>query len=564
VTAVSPEDGLASRVARCTSWPHVTLAAGLLGLAGALLVANLIRFHGYTMDDAFMTYRYAEHLATGRGLVFNAGETPRSEGITSPLWAGLLAIGHLLGADARLLSKVLGVLCAVLTCLLIHGAVRTLCRRHLDPAGGLGWVFGALAVLIYASDPFVSGNAISGMETAAGTLAFSGFLFLIVSRLEGAGSRDAAVIGVSAVAVCLLRPELGLGVVVALALAAWLGRGRRRVFWGAAGIFAGLGLAFWLWRFLYFGLPLPLPFYVKQLGHGLVPGLPIVARWWLRYGIAYPVLAVLLLWLAGSRSARGPLLLGVVTVVQSGYFVLVRPEMAFGYRYLQPLVPVVLVLLALGLAVLFTFLRRCGAAIRSPVAALLVVVCALPLLALNARSLTEARLVYLRSYWNGPMRRIIAIGRALREADASGERSMALNDCGAIPYYSGWTAIDLSGLNDRAIALRPTPEGVLAEVSRRRPDVMILGSMDAQQYRPLFPGEVLLHERAAEIGYEYLGTVTLGDGYHYWWYAVTNRSIESLGPMLRTRFGLYVAQGEQRDAPAPGPKARSSPSNGSG
>jgi hypothetical protein len=561
---MSPADDSLNKAARSPSRSHAALAVGLLGLAVTLLAANLVRFHGYTMDDAYMTYRYAEHLAVGRGLVFNVGETPRSEGITSPLWAVLLAVGHLLGADVRLLSKVLGVLCAILTCLLTFAAVRSLCRRHLGLDSNLGWVFGALAVLVYASDPFVSGNAISGMETAAGTLAYVGFLFLVVSRLDGAGRWDAAAIGASAVAVCLLRPELGLGVVVALALAALLVRDRRRAFCGAAGIFVGLGLAFWLWRFLYFGMPLPLPFYVKQLGHGLSPGLPIVTRWWLHYGIAYPVLAVLLIWLAGSKSAHGPLLLGAVTVIQSSYFILVRPEMAFGYRYLQPLVPVVLVLLALGLAVLFTFLRRCGAAIRSPVAPLLVAVCVSPLLVLNARSLTEARLVYLQSYWDGPMRRIIAIGHALREVDVSGPRTVALNDCGAIPYYSGWTAIDLSGLNDRAIARRPTPAGVLAEVIRRRPDVMILGSMEAQQYRPLFPAEVQLHERAAELGYRYLGSVAVGDGYYYWWYAAANRSHRTLVAMLRTRFGLYVAQGEQRSAAALVPKMLPSSSTGPG
>ena len=44
---------------------------------------------GFSYDDAFVTYRYADNLAAGRGLVFNPGEPVL--GTTAPGWAVVLA-----------------------------------------------------------------------------------------------------------------------------------------------------------------------------------------------------------------------------------------------------------------------------------------------------------------------------------------------------------------------------------------------------------------------------------------------------------------------------------------
>src|SRR5688572_2230253 len=64
------------------------LAAFWLALAGALAV----RLAGRAVDDVFITYRYAQNLASGAGFVFNPGE--RVFGVTEP------AVGLLLGAAA--------------------------------------------------------------------------------------------------------------------------------------------------------------------------------------------------------------------------------------------------------------------------------------------------------------------------------------------------------------------------------------------------------------------------------------------------------------------------------
>ena len=46
----------------------------------------------FVQDDAYISFRYAENLALGRGLVWNEGE--RVEGYTNFLWTVILAIPH--------------------------------------------------------------------------------------------------------------------------------------------------------------------------------------------------------------------------------------------------------------------------------------------------------------------------------------------------------------------------------------------------------------------------------------------------------------------------------------
>ncbi len=73
--------------------------AGLLCLAWS---------HRFIQDDAFISFRYAQNLAQGNGLVWNIGE--RVEGYTNFLWTLLISIGIYLGCEPVMLSYILGTL----------------------------------------------------------------------------------------------------------------------------------------------------------------------------------------------------------------------------------------------------------------------------------------------------------------------------------------------------------------------------------------------------------------------------------------------------------------------
>ena len=81
----------------------------LLAAATMAVVATLaVLFSRLTLDDAYITFRYARHLAEGYGLGAWNHTGEHVEGYSSLLWTLLLAGAARLGVDVQLASKVLG------------------------------------------------------------------------------------------------------------------------------------------------------------------------------------------------------------------------------------------------------------------------------------------------------------------------------------------------------------------------------------------------------------------------------------------------------------------------
>ena len=128
------------------------MGSALLVIAIALAFGQ--PFFGWTSDDSFITYRFAENFAEGRGLVFNSGE--RVEGFSNPAWLFALASATKLGFDIVVASKVLGFLDWMTV---IGLADSILVRNTRNPAFRFGLAIGIAlhsALALYA---------FSGMET---------------------------------------------------------------------------------------------------------------------------------------------------------------------------------------------------------------------------------------------------------------------------------------------------------------------------------------------------------------------------------------------------------------
>lgn len=86
--------------------------------AGALVIGRVFGMYiRHPYDDAFITFRYAQNLAAGHGLVYNIGE--RILGTTSPLFALILSLPALLGLDLPLVAQILNILFDCLTLFLV-------------------------------------------------------------------------------------------------------------------------------------------------------------------------------------------------------------------------------------------------------------------------------------------------------------------------------------------------------------------------------------------------------------------------------------------------------------
>src|SRR5262245_10563499 len=116
-----------------------TREAVLLTSAAIVVIAAVLALLAprLTLDDAYITYRYARHLAEGYGLGAWNHTGPHVEGYSSPLWTVLLGGAVWLGADVRVASKVFGA-AAALTVMAV------LFRRRDDRPAVLTGVFLAL------------------------------------------------------------------------------------------------------------------------------------------------------------------------------------------------------------------------------------------------------------------------------------------------------------------------------------------------------------------------------------------------------------------------------------
>jgi len=171
-------------------------------IAFATAVGVRLGFHlatGFVADDAFITFRYAENLATGYGFVYNAGE--RVLGTSTPLFTWLLA----LLATLRI-PTITGALGVSLVCSGLTAAVLYRLAINLR-LGRLTW----LPVIAYAFWPRSVPADTSGMETALFTLLITAVFYYSHRRLPYYA------IGLATLAT-LTRPEGALLLVLVLIL----------------------------------------------------------------------------------------------------------------------------------------------------------------------------------------------------------------------------------------------------------------------------------------------------------------------------------------------------------
>jgi len=254
----------------------ILLAATAMTIVGAVAVL-LSRI---ALDDAYITFRYARHLAEGYGLGAWNHVGERVEGYSSLLWTLLLAGAVRLGVDVRIASKVLGAV-AALTMLAV------LFRRRDDRPAVLTGVFLVLYV------PFLLYTA-SGMEAVA-------FASLVTLALIGPAEWQPIV----APLLIAMRPEGALVAGIDVLALAWR---RERWRWIAAtAITSGITSAsIVIHRWLTYHALAPNTYYAKVAGGGLGHvklGLVFVGGWMLAHLVllAFLVIGAVAVKRAGDR-----------------------------------------------------------------------------------------------------------------------------------------------------------------------------------------------------------------------------------------------------------------------
>lgn len=196
----------------------------LLGLLAPLAVfaGCALRVRSFTIDAAYIGFRYAENLAGGAGLVYNPGE--RVEGYTSLLWTLLLAAANRLGLPTEPTAKLLGGVAGGVAIALVYFVA-----RRIRPLGGAPCV---ATWLCASSFPF-TGYSVFGLEgSLVAALELGGVLLLWRELDEEDAASEATRLpwsGLVLAAAALAGTEALL--LVGLLALAWGGRplGRRAV-----------------------------------------------------------------------------------------------------------------------------------------------------------------------------------------------------------------------------------------------------------------------------------------------------------------------------------------------
>lgn len=441
------------------TWP---VAAALT----VLCLAHAARWW-FVCDDAYISFRYARHLAEGHGLVFNLGESPPVEGYTNLLWTLWSALWQALHVAPEWPANLVS--CAAAVTLVLSGA-------------GLAARLGNLTALqTFAAGAVVAALPATGVWSSSGleTMACAAAVFGAAERLLAPERPRVLCAALWAAAACWLRADGFVFVGLALALALFLRPGIAGAAARTALAACAAVLLLFLVRRLVHGEWLPLTAKAKtgfeawRFGRGALYGLSML--------LAMPALVVLLAAPLLARAAgRRMALAGALALAGVlAWSVLVGGDfMAYG-RFLAP---------CLG----FLALAAGALAARATWAALSLAGLSL-LPAFGVELAPQAARQALHFRWNEPDARSesemwagmraraqewLALGRALAPR-TNAEQSIVLGAIGAVGWATELHVHDQYGL--------VSPEVLRAQLPPRRASPGHDRRVDAEFFLPQKP-----------------------------------------------------------------------------
>lgn len=434
------------RAARSVSPGSISEGWIVLAICIALYLAQSAALRNFTIDDIGISYRYALHLAEGKGLVWNL-HGPRVEGYSNLLWVLILALVRVLGIEILAASKVLSSALGLVNLTLLY----LICRRIWH-----GHRFWWLPVILVVATPEWIAWSVSGLEIAmAGT-----FLLVLILGMCRDGTGKVWLLAAGAVGLTLTRPEGAALAAVALLIAclgeksvAWCARTRAYAIPVASLIVTVTGLI--AFRLAYYGYLFPNTVYAKfetslpsagHVLHWIVLSLPLLVGHVIAWRARRPA--------SSFRVLRAAFAL---TLVQMLVVLPVHPVMHFLHRYLIACLP----LLTLSAPVYLTLART-----RARWRQMLV---------------TGILTLWMLQGWPSVVQRDrveeYMFDRTRCVADQllrlPGTPTVGIVDAGRIPYWTDLPAYDAWGLCDLELAHQGfEPETIL----KKRPDVYVMSA----------------------------------------------------------------------------------------
>lgn len=401
------------------------LAAVLTALA-----AGLSLWMAFTPDDAYITFRYSQHLAEGMGPVYNSGEAV--EGYTNFLWMLLMTLPHALGLPVEWAAALTGIFFYSLSLLRWHQIAMHTLGSPVTATMSLALTAGQFTLIAFAG---------SGMETALNLWLWTQVIFTF-SQSPFPPMKSGLWMGLAV----LCRPDaVVLWVAATLLLLIQRSGWKNMVIWFLPAITLTGIWALWKWN--YYGAWLPNTFWIKASEGRWLQGLQYLGLY--SACTLLPVSLLLVAWRRLGKRAPLPtiiLLCSMLSILWMAYLLYIGGDF-MEFRMMAPVIP------AMVLAGMWAIEPLGKRATNLATLALLVIQ-------------FLYGLGFGNWYYTGfviPVHRLadetanaghglVIQGKVLASLNGSNPVRIASGTAGALPYYSGLPCVDMLGLNDATIA----------------------------------------------------------------------------------------------------------------
>lgn len=424
---------------------HFTLVL-LIVIALLTLLAWTNRF---IQDDAFISFRYAQHLVEGKGLVWNVGE--KVEGYTNFLWVLIIAFILNLGIDPVSFCFFIGPLLLAASLFFTYKTAFLMFQSKHKAL---------LTIILLGTNYSFSAYATGGLETQLQALLFISSFYLFTRSFLKNIWPDSTLLTFSllATAALLTRLDSSLFLIILFpAIIVFIFKQpisfskkliKSAILITPMSLITGTWL---IWKLSYYGDIFPNTFYLKAQGTTLIfRGIYYVSVFFLFYYLfIFPIL-----WIKNFKQLRTrltfPLLfLFAFIFIWIIYIIKVGGDF-MEFRFFIPILPHLFILF---LWTFFIVIRQKKQQ-RSLIATLIICSFCYALFFSGTKgteSIKGLKRYITKKHWP-------EIGKILgKSLKYSPDITIAVSAAGAIPYYSRLKTIDVLGLNDAWVARHGIP-----------------------------------------------------------------------------------------------------------
>jgi hypothetical protein len=421
----------------------------------ALLLEQAILVGDFRVDDAYISFSYAKNLASGHGLVFS--EDIRVEGYSNFLWVLLTALGYVFIGTSDDPYPVVRAFAFVF--LLTAGLLTyKLSRRKA------GSFVSLCAVLLLFSSTDLFRATASGLETVPYVTAVLFGWWAYCCELDG--QRRWSMLAFIPAALMRIDGFVPAFVVLGFESAYSLMAGRFSArswlrWWVPAVLVWG---AYFVWRWLYYGLPLPTTYYAKTLVslgdplRGFRQGYVFLSE----YGLIAlaPWILVAAMW--GPRRQVAALLVGLLA--NFAYVGKVGGDWMPFQRFFLPALPLFAVLMAWGVQAAYQKASEVGAKVTW-LTATLALGCALwtgthANAGVVSTSFERDKLALAVHVKNHTLNNLLASVPLMRWVPRRAGDKLVTDYAGVFSVFTDAAIIDMWGLCQKDIALRGGARGI--------------------------------------------------------------------------------------------------------